>query len=110
MFAPASSLYNLTTHTLAEGEDFVGVDIETVINKSIRVEITLNAYAISTFNRIRLAALEYETYGDIPTVRIVAEQSLSASPAVFIDSGNSIGILTLEEFQVIRNDMIPATI
>lgn len=110
MFAPPSSLYNLTSSGAFDGINFVGSEIEAEIDKSIKVEITLGADVESTFNRIRLVALEYETYGDVPTVRVVAELELGSSTISFVDSGNSIAELVLEEFQAIRNEITPATI
>ena len=71
MFAPPSRLYNITSSDSSDGINFEGDEIETEVNKSIRVTINLGASITSTFNRIRLVALEYETYGDVPTVRVV---------------------------------------
>jgi len=110
MFAPPSPLYNLSSSGMSDGIDFVGSEIETEINKSIRVTITLPALVTATFNRIRLVALEYETYGDVPTVRVVAELELGTSVVSFVDSGNTIAELVLEEFQTIRNEITPKTI
>ena len=110
MFSPPSPLYNLSASGMSDGIDFVGSEIETEINKSIRITITLDALVTSTFNRIRLVALEYETYGDTPTVRVVVELELGTSVVSFVDSGNTIGELVLEEFQTIRNEITPTTI
>jgi len=110
MFAPPSKLYNLTSSDISDGIDFEGEEIETEINKSIRVTIDLDADVTSTFNRIRLVALEYETYGDVPTVRVIAELELGTNSISFIDSGNTIGEFILEEFQQIRNEITPTTI
>lgn len=110
MFAPPSRLYNVTSSDSSDGINFEGDEIETEVNKSIRVTINLGASTTSTFNRIRLVALEYETYGDVPTVRVVAELELGNSSISFTDSGNTIGELLLEEFQQVRNEIIPTTI
>jgi hypothetical protein len=110
MFAPPSNLYNVTTYNSIDGEDFAGNDKETIVNKSLTVTITLASGIENTFDRIRLVALEYEFYGDIPTVRIVAEQNLSSNVVTFTDIGNTIGELILEEFQLVKNDFIPKTI
>jgi hypothetical protein len=110
MFAPPSNLYNLTTYSITDGDEFVGNDIETEINKSIKVTITLSTGTSLTFDRIRLIALQYEIYGDIPTVRVVAEQALTSDTVIFTDIGNTIGELVLEEFQTIKNELIPKTI
>jgi len=110
MFAPPSQLFNLTNSDNSDGTNFVGAEVETEINKSIKIEIELDALVTNTFNRIRLVSLEYETYGDVPKVRVVAELALGTSTIIFIDSGNSIGELTLEEFQLIRNEITPKTI
>lgn len=110
LFAPPSNLYNLTSYTIADAIDFVGDEIETDVNKSIKVDITLETDIQYIFNRIRLIALEYEMYGDVPTVRVVAELELGNNTISFVDSGNTIAKLTLEEFQLIRNEITPATI
>jgi len=109
MFAPPSNLYNLTNSIASDGITFIGNEIETEINKSIIIQLTFASAAANTFDRIRLIALEYEIYNDVPTVRVVAEQPMSTI-VNFVDYGNTIGTLTLEEFQVIRNDLIPASI
>jgi hypothetical protein len=110
MFAPPSKLYNLTSYDIADGINFIGDELEKEVNKSIRITVNLEANVTSIFNRIRLVALEYETYGDVPTVRVVAELELGHSSVSFVDSGNSIGELLLEEFQQVRNEIIPTTI
>jgi len=110
MYAPPSNLYNITSHQSSDGEDFVGNDLETIINKYIQVTLTLSVDTVQTFNRIRLLALEYEEYGDIPTVRVVSERELNTTTPIFYDYGDKIGELTLEEFQIIKNSFIPKTI
>lgn len=110
MFAPPSNLYNVTKSNITDGISFVGSELEDEINKSIRVTITFSSDVYSVFDRIRLVALTYEEYNDTPVVRVVAEQPLTSSTLTITDYGNSIGELVLEEFQVIKNDLIPATI
>jgi hypothetical protein len=110
MFAPPSNLYNLTSSNTSDGEEFVGSELETEVNKSIQVTLTLPSGAADIFNRIRLVALTYEEYNDTPIVRIVAEQELSGDTLTITDYGNSIGEIVLEEFQTIKNDLVPETI
>jgi hypothetical protein len=110
LFAPPSNSYNVVTYNSVDGKEFSGNELETFVNKALTVTITLGSGIEDTFNRIRLVALSYEVYGDVPTVRIVSEQDLVSNIVIFTDIGNTIGELVLEEFQVIKNDFIPKTI
>lgn len=110
MFAPPSNLYNVVSYNSIDADEFVGNEVETEVNKSLTVTITLPANIEDTFNRIRLVALQYEVYGDVPTVRIVSEQELTTNIVTITDIGNTIGELVLEEFQIVKNDFIPKTI
>jgi len=110
LFAPPSRLYNLVTYDLSAGRDFAGNELETVINKSIIVTITLPIGTEDVFNRIRIVALEYEAYGDVPTVRVVSEQELTSNVAILTDIGNTVGELSLEDFQLVKHEFIPKTL
>lgn len=110
MFAPPSSLYNLTSSSVSDDINFVGTDIGIEVGKNITISISLPSGTSLIFNRIRLVALQYEEYNDTPVIRVITEQALSTDSPSFIDYGNSIGELVLEEFQVIRNDIVPTTI
>ncbi len=110
LFAPPSNLYNVATYEAVDGDEFVGNELETVVNKSITVTLTLPAGTSGTFDRIRFIALEYEAYGDVPTVRVFNEQELIANTVVVTDTGNKVGELSLEDFQLIKHDFIPKTL
>ncbi len=111
MFAPPSKLYNITSHDLSSSMsvfDFVGDDIETEVNKSLRVTLSFDDYNVTdVFNRIRIIALDYEKYDSVPGVRIVYEGGLNSSTFSFVDDGDSIGELVFSEVRDIKYDMIP---
>ena len=111
LYSIASPLLNLTDalYPISDSNDFYGSDIESNTNKSVAMEITLTADYVD-FNRIRIVALDYVSYALTPTVRIVVEKELTGDTVYLTDYGYSIGTIALEEFQLLRNDIIPLTL
>lgn len=108
-YSPASNLVSLTKSTEDTSTlNYLGTDKGEIINKSIGITITNNS---TDFNRVRLVALEYEVYGQNPIIRIVTESEIADNSTITIlDTGESLGNLTLQEFRFLQNDFIPKTI
>lgn len=111
MFSPASGLFDLTAaeYPTSETTSFYGSDLEDYTNKAVNVTIGLES-DYTDFNRIRLVALDYQEYGNVPMVRIVEERAISSATINITDYGYSVGGLTLEEFQLLRNNLTPMTL
>lgn len=108
MFSPCSNLLNLTPYasTPPNNEEFRGGDLSDVVNKSAIITIDIGT-AYEKFNRLRLVALEYESYEANPTVRIVTEVDIADDTITLYDYGYSIGSLTLDSFRIIQNELRP---
>lgn len=109
--SPESTLISLTdsSDTSSSSFNYTGNETGTSINKSVEVSITLNN-TDNLFERIRVYALDYTVFNQIPAIRTVGEYEIDDDSVVILDSGQSIGDLTLEEFRFIQNDMFPKTI
>lgn len=111
IFSPTGSLYSIA-NTLDGVKSSIyvnGLVSGTIVDKSMKVSITIvPAY---NFNRLRLVAIEYESVNQTPSIRIVGEYDITGATILEVmDSGSSIGTLTLEEFRFITNNFYPKTI
>jgi len=109
VFSPASQLIHITEADETQNSfNYYGSEVGTSVNKA--VSISLNN-PDSLFTRIRIVAIEYTVLYQIPKVRIVGEYNIEdLTELTVVDSGESIGELTLEEFRFIQNDFYPKTI
>jgi hypothetical protein len=111
MFSPASGMFNLTSaeYPSSDTNRFGGSEPEENTNKCVNITISLES-DYSDFSKIRIVALDYQAYGNVPTVRIVTEMSIASDTIYAVDYGYQIGELALEEFQILRNNFIPQTL
>lgn len=109
VFSPASQLVHITEADETQNSfNYYGSEVGTSVNKA--VSISLNN-PDNLFTRIRIVAIEYTVLYQIPKVRIVGEYNIEdLTELTVVDSGESIGELTLEEFRFIQNDFYPKTI
>lgn len=107
--SPESSMIDITnaSDTSSTTLDYKGDEVGTIVNKSVEVSID----NIDTlFERIRIYALEYTVFDQVPAIRIVGEYEVDGSSISILDSGQSIGEFTLEEFRFIQHDFYPKSI
>ena len=113
MFSPTSQLIHLTEYTESgDTTDYKGSEVGTSINKSVIVTIDdIDPGDKNLFTRLRLVALEYTVFNQIPNIRIVGEYNVeNLTSLTVVDNGSSIGELTLEEFRFIQNNFYPKSI
>lgn len=113
VFSPASDMIHLTeSDESRDSYDYHGSEIGTNVNKSVIVNINdIDPNNKKLFTRLRLVALEYSVYEQIPSVRIVGEYNIESKNLLSVtDNGSSIGEFTLEEFRFIQNDIFPKTL
>lgn len=111
VFSPTSPLYSIadSLDSVKSSIYVSGYDQGTISDKSIKVSIT--PIISSNFNRLRLVAIDYESINQTPSIRIVGEYDIVNLQTIeIVDTGNSIGSLTLEEFRFITNSFFPKTI
>lgn len=107
--SPGSRMLSLTdsSETGSSSINYTGAEVGDIVNKSVEVTID-NVDDI--FERIRVFALEYTVFDQVPSIRIVGEYEIDFSSTVVLDSGQSIGELTLEEFRFIQHDFYPKSL
>ncbi len=109
MFSPTSKIISLVEDK--EGIDtleYLGSEKGVTVNKNISLTIANDS---TIFNRIRIVAIEYQVYGQVPNYRIVGEFEVKDNSQIVItDSGQSIGTYTQAEFTFIQNDFVPKTL
>ena len=98
LVSPSSKLYHTSTssESLNYPAQYKGSTPEENSGKSYRLKlINLD----QSFDNIRLIGVYYSSLGQVPTIKIIGEQSLNNTTLSFNDSGsNYLGELTLEEF------------
>lgn len=109
VLSPASQLIHLTEYDeKKDSRDYFGSEINTNVNKSVLVTIE---NPDELFTRLRLVALEYSVLYQVPSIRIVGEYNIeNLSSITVVDTGSSIGELTLEEYRFIQNNFYPKTL
>jgi len=85
-----------------------GNDIGDVTNKSVSLVIS---NIDSNFNMVRVVSIFYDKYDSIPVINIIAESQFEYDDTPgyslsFIDSGNSLGSVSLEEFRIFAQNTI----
>lgn len=111
VYSPASPLYSIADSIDSAKSSYhvKGIKQGEIVDKSAKVTLTLPAD--TTFNRLRLVALDYESENQTPGIRIVGEYDITNQTVLsVIDTGASIGALTLEEFRFITNNFYPKTL
>lgn len=108
-FSPCSELIPVTpTITASSTNKLSGSAAD--INSGQGIIINLNDLDTS-FNRIRIVCIDYVDLNIVPIIRIVTEQSFNTSSLSVIDTGQSLGTYTLEEFNTLgTTNLIPTTI
>jgi hypothetical protein len=109
LFSPTSGLISVSATSGQSGSNkkFKGTDKGTNTGKGIRLSIL----PPSGFSRIRVVAIKYDTINGIPTINIVADQSILSNPTTnyFYDNGTDyLGSYTYEEFSVVGNTIFSA--
>ena len=112
MYAPVSSLMHITQSSDFLNEtQYSGSNVGVITGKGINGQFT---NPVAGFNRVRIVALQYESLNQNPLIRIVIDKPIigTANEVIsFYDSGDSIGTLAVEEFQLINGSYItPQTI
>ncbi len=107
--SPESKMISLTSSSESGSSsiDYKGDDVGTLVNKSIQITVD---DIDSLFERIRVYALEYTVYGQVPAIRTVGEYDIESNSVTVLDSGQSIENITLEEFRYIQNNFYPKSI
>jgi len=110
MYSPSSTMINISpiSDDISVAELFRGGELGEIATKSAKVVIDTGTSG-DIFDRIRVVCIEYFQLDLPPTVRIVAEQPLLDSTITIYDYGDSIGEITLEDFQFIQYDVSAAT-
>lgn len=107
IISPCSKMIHLSEVSDGVSDvSYYGSDIGTVVNKSVSVKISLASTSTGT---IRLLAIFYEAVSVDPQIRIVGELGAKVGDTYFIDSGQSIGTLTWEEFVTYPQNFALAT-
>lgn len=108
LFSPLSNPVFITNSVLSPiyNYNLRGGDEGDVSNKSVRLSISLNT-AVSTtldeFSRMRCVAIEYSTPTLVPNIRIFSDSAISGNSLTVLDTGVSLGTLSLEEFRGLSN-------
>lgn len=93
-FSTTTDLISLTSSSPNGYSEFTGSDLEDKVNKSIK--LTINNVD-KDFDYINIYSIFYSEKG-LATINLVGELPIYTSTINFIDSGNIIDVLTLEEF------------
>jgi hypothetical protein len=105
-FAPltASIPTSSSSHTKPYSTNFYGDNPEVTTGMGVRLSL-INPN--NGFNYIRLIAIQYETLDGAPIIRIADEKEISDSTDTIymVDTGESLGEYTLEEFSVPLNNV-----
>ena len=101
-FAPLSDTIHISKESdfLSNSVYYKGSKLETKAGKAFKISIDNSNNA--SFNRIRIVALHRSRINDIPKIRIAAELAINQDEdtVTYIDSGVSIGELTLEQLLI----------
>ena len=109
--SPPSPLVHLTSSSDNEGDslNYNGDKLAVNTGKGCEIEIPLES---TNFTRLRLFAIHYSTYEDEPEIRIVTEVPIliGDESVILVDTGESVGTVTLEEYRTFSGILSPATI
>lgn len=101
-FSPASHLINVTEYNEQDSttDAYKGSNLDVNTGKAVIGEIEVDALG---YNRIRIVAIHYTTLQGDPQIRIVDEKEISSSGGTvnFVDAGQSLGSLTLEQIRIL---------
>ena len=105
IFAPADDIIRLSNASI---DGFGGGNIGTKADKSVRVSFT---DLDMSFDNIRIISIFYDTLNALPVINIVAELPIVGSSISIVDSGRSLGVISLEEYRLYnQNSIIPKVI
>lgn len=110
LFSPASVLISVSSTSGQSGSNksFKGSDIGVNTGKGIRISIQ----PPSSYNRIRVVSIKYNSINSIPVIKIIADQDISINPGIiyFYDSGETVlGEYTYEQFAIIGRGVFSAS-
>lgn len=108
-FSPTSQFAHLTEASEAISSlEYQGSEVGKTVNKSVEVTIT---DIDPLFTRLRLVALDYTVFNHTPSIRLVGEYTVEGVDRITIlDTGESNGEYSLEEFRFIQNDVYPQSL
>jgi len=102
VFSPMSHLINITesNEQASNTDNYQGSNLDVVTGKAVRGKIDISSLG---YNRIRIVAVHYTTLQGDPEIRIVEEKDISpAGESIsFVDAGQSLGNLTLEQIRIL---------
>lgn len=109
-FSPISNPVFITNSILSPNYNYElrGDDEGDISNKSVGLSISLNT-AVSTtlaeFSRMRCVAIEYTTPTLVPNIRVFYDSNINnnATSLTVLDTGVSLGTISLEEFRGLSN-------
>ena len=111
-FSPCSELIPVTpTITNSSTNKLEGSAADINSGHGIIIKLGTISNLDTSFNRIRVVCIDYVDLNITPIIRIVTEQSFNSNTLTVIDTGQSLGTYTLEEFNTLGTaNLIPTTI
>jgi hypothetical protein len=108
IFSPLTNLIPISASNDDSSNDrfFYGSEIDEITGKGISGSFYISS---TGFTNIRIVAVQYEEFNQIPTVRIIEEKSTTVGYNSFIDTGQTLGEYTPEEFIILRNSSFVAS-
>lgn len=99
-YSPVSEMINLTADDESgESEDYGGNSEDSFVSKSVTVKVE---NLDNRFSHIRMVAIHYTSLTDTPSINIIRESGIPATRSFqFVDTGTTIGTVTLSEFNTI---------
>ena len=105
MFVAASQLLPVTSTQTGQIKDYKGNPSGVISTKGFTFTIENSSVP---FNRIRVVRLQYSTINTLPEVIIVYEgEFIEGNTVTVIDTGQSLGSYTIDEFRFISNIILP---
>jgi hypothetical protein len=112
IFSPESALMNITSadYEAVDSNDFYGDILDTSSGKGFKGLINVDS---DYYTRCRIIAIHYNDEISEPEIRIVEEIDISTDPSgnryvIFLDIGQTIGTLTLEEVRILSTSLFSA--
>lgn len=105
LFSPVSSPVFITSSQLNPpfAYNIKGNDEGVYVNKSVQLNISLSSGDIEDFSRVRVVAIDYTNGNLVPTIRICIDSPINTDELILIDSGESLGTYSIEEFRGLSN-------
>ena len=104
-FGDMSDLISLTSSSAGNNSEFLGSDVDDDVNKSVRITVD---NLDTTFDYIRLYSVFYATVNQPPIINVIGELAITGEEVTFIDTGITLGNISLEEFNVLGGRLFSA--